>query len=190
MQDIPGALRRLTMRVNAMVCRSVINLVNDALETQRLQLTIMADEVADDVEHLEPYGLSFVPPAGADALALAVKGMRGHTVAICAHAHGERPTGNPPRTGGLYTDGEWRLFVDADGVVHVGAQLGAEPVALADKVDAEFKRIWDVLTDDKAVPASASASDAGEPGFLVLQTSAGAAAAQVQSVAATRTRAT
>lgn len=188
--DIIGDLRRLKARVSAMISRAVINVVNDNLKTQRLQLTILADEVVPDVEHMQPYGVSFVPPVGSEALALGVKGMRSHTVAICANAIGERPTGNPPRTGGLYANKAWVFYIDEDGVGHVGAQRGAEPIALADKVDAEFQRVWGVLTDSSVVPAPASPTDAGETGLLTLQTSASAASAQVQSVAATKARAT
>lgn len=186
--DLAGSLRRLTMRVNALISRSVINLVNDSLETQRLQLTILADEVVPDVEHLEPYGMSFVPPVGSDALALGVKGMRSHTVAICAHAHGERPTGNPPRTGGLYQSGAFLVFLDENGVVHIGAQQGAEPVALADKVDAEFKRIGDLLSGTAGLPIPWA--PVPQDGGAALQTAAKGTQEAVQSVAATKARAT
>lgn len=100
-----------------------------------------------------------------------------HTVAICANAIGERPTGNPPRTGGLYRSGTFLVYLDEDDVVHLGAQTGAEPVALADKVDAEFKRVWDTLNSDKVIAAPVVGVDAGEPGLTLLQTEATIAAA-------------
>lgn len=189
--DIIGQLRRLRSRVNAMVARAVVNVVNDAMKTQRLQLTILDDETEDDVEHMQPYGLSFTPPAGSEAIALAVRGDRDHTIAICVQNPDERPQGNPARTGGLYTDGEWRLFIDQRGKVHLGAQEGDEEISLARKTDAEFKRIWDVLTSSGVVPApSTPTGDAGEPGLLTMQRLAGTAAAQVQSVAARNVKAT
>ncbi len=132
MIDIENALRRLTMRVNATVSRAVISIVNDGLKTQRLQLTIMKDEVEDDVEHFQPYGLSFNPPAGAEGIALAIGGMRSHTVTICAQSPGERPTGAKPRTGGLYTSGKWRVFVDETGTVFVGSDTATHPIPLGD----------------------------------------------------------
>lgn len=134
-------LRRMRARVDTMVARSVLEAVNDGLKTQRLKLMVLAGESVPNVEHFQPYGLSFVPPAGAEAIALAVGGARSHTLAICAQHPDERPTGNPARTGGLYSNGEWRVFVDASGVVHAGAQSGAEFVALAQKVLAELNDI-------------------------------------------------
>jgi hypothetical protein len=154
------AMRKLRQRVDSMVSRAVVGAVNDGLKTQRLKLSVLADESVPAIEHMQPYGLSFVPPNGAEAIALAIGGARSHTVAICAQFPGERPTGSPPRTGGLYTDGEWRLFIDADGVVHGGAQSGADFVALAQKVLDELNDIrvkFDQHTHLVSTSGSASA---------------------------------
>lgn len=126
--------RSMQSRIDASITRAVVELVNDRLKTQRLQLTILEGEVADQVEHLQPYGVSFVPPAGAEALALAVGGQRDHTVAICVEHPAERPTGAEPREGGLYTKGEWRYFIDAEGVTCTGAKDSAEHHVLGDKL--------------------------------------------------------
>ncbi|HMI92797.1 MAG TPA: phage baseplate assembly protein [Polyangiales bacterium] len=140
----------LRARVDSMITRAVISRVNDALKTQRLQLQILADETVDDVEHMQPYGLSFVPPDGSEAIALAVSGARSHTVAICAQHPGDRPKGKAAKTGGLYTSGQWRLFIDADGIVHLGAESGAEFVALAQKVLDGFNAVKADLDGFKA----------------------------------------
>lgn len=139
-------LRQVRLRVDATVARAVIEYVNDALKTQRLQLTILADEHEDDVEHMQPYGLSFVPPTGSEVIALAPSGSRDGTVAICAQHPDHRPKGaTKAATGGLYTRGEWRVFIDDAGVVHLGAETGAAGMARADRVDAELSRVWAVL---------------------------------------------
>lgn len=122
--------RELRTRVDGMIVRGVVELVNDKLKSQRLQLTLLADQVVDDVEHLQPYGISFVAPAGSQALALAVGGARAHTVAICVDHPGERPRDAKPREGGLYTRGEWRLFVNDKGELCVGAKESDEHMLL------------------------------------------------------------
>jgi phage gp45-like len=175
-----------------MISRALINRVNDGLKTQRLQLTLLADETEDDVEHMQPYGMSFVPPEGAEAVALAVGGARSHTIAICANVPGERPTGGAPRTGGLYTNNEWRLFIDQNGIVHIGAQSGAQFVALAQKV---FDELNAVKADLNAVKSTFDA----HTHILTLSTGTGTAAVPAtpiptphtpQSVAATKAKAT
>lgn len=175
-----------------MIARAVIGRVNDALKTQRLQLSILKDETEDGVEHFQPYGVSFVPPEGAEAIALAIGGARSHTVAICAQHPDKRPKGGEPDTGGLYTGtGDWRVFVDADGVVHVGAQAGAEFIALATKVLTELNDIrtrFDAfLTGDYKVHVHATAAvGAPSPPTVSATTAMGAAT----SVAATKAKAT
>lgn len=173
---------RLRWRVDGMIARAVISRVNDALKTQRVQITILKGEVEDNVEHVQPLGLSFTPPADAEVLALAVAGDRAHTVAICASAPGSRPTGNSEaETGGLYSKAEWRVFIDKDGVVHLGAQSGEAPVARADLVDAELARIWDLLTGWSVAP---------QDGGLALQTKAIVDAKLVETTAAEKVKAT
>ena len=129
--DLIAAYRRLRSRVDVMIARAVIARVNDAMRTQRLQLSILTDEVDDDVEHLQPYGVSFHPPAGSEAVVLAVGGARSHSVAICAQSPDARPQDVPEGCGGLYTGGEWRLFIDETGIVHLGTNPGVSPVVLA-----------------------------------------------------------
>lgn len=136
-----AAIRLLRARLDAVIARAVISRVNDALKTQRLQLQILADETVDDVEHFQPYGLSFVPPVGSECIALGVAGARSHTIAICAQHPDQRPKDKGAKTGGLYTSGVWRLFIDANGIVHLGADSGAEFVALAQKVLNELNAI-------------------------------------------------
>jgi hypothetical protein len=126
--------RQLQARLDASIARAVVNLVNDRLKTQRVQLTILEGENEDHVEHLQPYGLSFVPPAGSEALALAVGGTRAHTVAVCVEHPDERPVGGDPRTGGLYTKGLYRFYIDADGVTCTGAMDSSQHHVAGDEL--------------------------------------------------------
>ncbi len=138
-------LRQVRLRVDALVARAVVELVNDTLKTQRLQVTVLADDPEDDVEHFQPYGVSFVPPAGAEAIALAPSGSREGTVVICVQHPDHRPRGGDAGTGGLYTAGQWRVFIDPDGNVHLGAEAGAAKLARDDRTEAALNEIWTVL---------------------------------------------
>lgn len=184
--DVMGAIRRLRSRVDGMVSRAVINRVSDALRTQRLQLTMLDGEVEDDVEHLQPFGLSFVPPASAELITLAVGGDRAHTVGICANDPSTRPRGGLPGTGGLYTATGWKVFIDASGVVHVGAETGADFVALAASVLTQLNDIrtkFDAHTHITTATVGATAT----PGVLAIPAPPMGPAA---TVAATKLKAT
>src|SRR5687768_8128760 len=85
-------------RVNGMVKRGVIRRVTDSTKVQSLQLSALDDETPDDVEHLQPFGVSFVPPAGAEVVALAVGGNSDHLFALGASSRAHRPT----RRGGVH----------------------------------------------------------------------------------------
>lgn len=69
-------------RVRGMVSRAVLSLVNDSLKLQGVQITLLADQVADDAEHFQHYGFTSSPFPGAEGIALAVGGNTGHTVVI------------------------------------------------------------------------------------------------------------
>ena len=72
----------LQRRLRLLVSRGVVNIVNDALKTQNLQVSLLADETADDVERFQNYGHTSVPPSGSEAIVLSVGGKRQHLVAV------------------------------------------------------------------------------------------------------------
>ncbi|EYU13602.1 phage baseplate assembly protein V [Photorhabdus aegyptia] len=72
----------LQRRVRLLISRGVVNIVNDSLKRQNLQVSLLADEAADDVERFQNYGHSSVPPVGSEAIVLSVSGVRQHLVAI------------------------------------------------------------------------------------------------------------
>lgn len=141
-------------RANLMVSRAVVRRIDDGGLMQRLQLTLFGDddgedvEVADDVEHVQPYGVSFVPPANSEAVVLAVGGNRDNLVALGAVSRAHRPTGAAEGEGGLYTLDGWRVFLDRNGNVYLGDGPDGTfmRVALAEKVEAELEAIRVALT--------------------------------------------
>lgn len=72
----------LAERVRGMIGRAIVGLVNDAAKLQALQVTMLADQTVDEVEHFQHYGFTSVPHAGAEGIALALAGSTGHTVVI------------------------------------------------------------------------------------------------------------
>lgn len=69
-------------RVRLMIGRGIITLVNDATKEQSVQISLLEDEVHDNVERYQEYGFSSVPHAGAEAITVSVGGNRGHSVVI------------------------------------------------------------------------------------------------------------
>lgn len=65
-----------------MVSRAVVNIVTDSYKRQNLQISLLAGEVAADVERFQNYGHTSVPPVNSEAIVLSVGGKRQHLVAI------------------------------------------------------------------------------------------------------------
>ena len=86
------------------LARGVVALGNSASKLQSLQLRLLAGEVKDNVEHLEPYGFTACPLAGAEALAGFIGGDRSHGVVIVVADRRFRLQGLKPGEVALYTD--------------------------------------------------------------------------------------
>jgi phage baseplate assembly protein V len=65
-------------RLQLMVAKGVALLVG----TGRVQAQVMADEVLPNIERVEPYGLSYMPHAGAQAYIVFPRGDRSHGFAL------------------------------------------------------------------------------------------------------------
>lgn len=86
------------------LARGVVALGNSASKLQSLQLRLMAGEVKDNVEHLEPYGFTSCPQSGAEALAGFIGGDRSHGVVIMVSDRRFRLKGLKPGEVAVYSD--------------------------------------------------------------------------------------
>lgn len=70
------------MSLANIISRCTVALANAAGKLQSLQIRLLADEVKDDVEHLEPYGFTSCPHGGAEGVAVFPGGDRSHGVVV------------------------------------------------------------------------------------------------------------
>lgn len=161
-----GPLARATALA---VSRGVVRRVEDDAGTQTVQVSLLGDEsgdeeVADDVEHFQPFGLSFTPPAGSEIVALSVAGQRDHVVGLGATSRAHRPRGAGEGEGGLYVLDGWRVYCDGSGHVYLGgdAASATHAVALAAKVEAQLEAIAAAL-DTATAPMGGGAVSYGTP---------------------------
>lgn len=144
MTDIAGAIRYMlapiSRRVRLMVSRAVVSLVDDSLRCQGLQVQLLADEVASDVEHFQPYGLSARPLVGSEGVFLSVGGDRSHGIVVCVTDRRYRPTNLAEGETCLYTDEGTQVHCKHGGDVLVGSGA-TELVAVASKVLLELQNL-------------------------------------------------
>ncbi len=82
-------LRPVTNRVNGLVLRGAVALVNDELKMQGLQVTLRDGETKT-AEHFQPYGFAFRPFKGAEVVALNIGGSPAHPVIVAASDRARR----------------------------------------------------------------------------------------------------
>jgi len=111
MQGLHRLIDPLRRRIATMVGRCILHAVNAATGIQTVQVQVLADEVMDGVEHMEPYGFTSHPQPGAEGVLLNVAGQRGAAVAVCL---GNRLF----RLKGLKA-GEVALYTDEGDVIHL-----------------------------------------------------------------------
>lgn len=101
------------------LARGVVALASSASKLQSLQLRLLAGEVKDGVEHLEPYGFTSCPKSGAEALAGFIGGDRSHGVVIMVSDRRFRVQGLKPGEVAIYTDEGDRVHFKRDRVIDI-----------------------------------------------------------------------
>lgn len=74
--------RGLSGKMRGMIRRSTLGALGEGTSGQTIQAKTTADDVDDEVELFEQYGLTSIPPSGSEGLVLRVGGERGSSVAI------------------------------------------------------------------------------------------------------------
>ena len=70
-------------KLDDFMARGVVTLADGEKKMRVVQVRLLADEVRDDLEHVEPYGFTSEPLPEAEAFALFFGGDRSHGVVFC-----------------------------------------------------------------------------------------------------------
>lgn len=128
--------------VRLMILEGLVKLSDTAKKAISVQVQVDEEDTADDVPLYQPQGFRVRPPRDAEAILLAIEGEGMNTVAVAAMDRDSCPTDDIEQgEGGLYYAGTWKVFMDKDGNVHLGDKVGADFVALAQKVLDELNAV-------------------------------------------------
>lgn len=119
MDTFNRAIRPLKQMVQAMVSRAVVRLVDDSMKMQLAQISLLADEVREGVEHFQPYGFTFVPKAGAEAVVVFPQGNREHGIIVQVSDRRYRLVGLAEGEVALYTDEGDKIHFQRGRKIHV-----------------------------------------------------------------------
>ena len=118
--NVGRTLNQIGRRLRLLVDRAVVRIVTDSLGRQNLQVQSLADATNDDVERFQNYGFTSVPPAGSEAIVLAVGGRRESLVAIAVEDKRCRPKGLASGDVCLYhLDGQSLIILKKGGVIDI-----------------------------------------------------------------------
>lgn len=116
-------MRQLFSRIGNMFARGRVRSVNAAGKQQVLQLDLLAGETKDRLEHLEPYGFTSHPKAGAEAAAAFLDGDRSHGIVLVVADRRYRLTGLVAGEVAISDDLGQKLHLTRTGIVISGAGL-------------------------------------------------------------------
>lgn len=120
-RGLARALAPLRQRLALMVGRAVVLLVQDGLKLQGLQVSLLAEEVREDVERFQNYGFTSHPLPGAEAIAVGVAGSRDHMVVLAVDDRRYRLVGLQAGEVAIYTDEGDKIVLKRGGTVEVTA---------------------------------------------------------------------
>jgi len=129
-------MRKTLNMIANVVTRAVINRIDP--DGAFAQIVGLSGHTSPEVEVFQPQGLWFKVPKDADCLVLAPTADTGSAVVGLAHDRAALPEDilMGEGEGGLHYMGEWKVYLAADGTLHLGQKGPVDFVALASKVDA------------------------------------------------------
>jgi phage baseplate assembly protein V len=93
---------KLKRDIRNLCAKAIITLVNDAANTQELQVNVLDGETHDTIQRLQNYGFTSVPLPGQECLVIFPGGSRSHGIALGADGS-ERIKGLLPGDTAIYT---------------------------------------------------------------------------------------
>lgn len=117
------------MTLKNVVSRCTLALANAAGKLQQLQIRMLAGEVKDAVEHLEPYGFTSCPHPGAEGVAVFPGGDRSHGVVVVLADRRYRLQGLKTGEMAIHDDQGQSVHLTREGIVIKGA---GKPIVMTD----------------------------------------------------------
>lgn len=134
-------IKRLRAQILAMITRVQVDKSADGSKVPEVQIVRYGK--ASVVEQFQPQGLYFRAPPSAEGLLLNAGGSSSSAVLLDAQDRDTWPAGGniEDGTGGLHYLGDWKVFLDADGVLHLGTKTGESLISRDDKIQEELARV-------------------------------------------------
>lgn len=128
LREIAGLLEPLSRKLKLVASKAIIELVKDSAGLQGVQVSLLSGELGDDkTEHMQPGGLTHVPPSGSEGVYLSIGGVRDDGVVLCASHRSYRPKNLQAGETALYNAGDHQavILLKQDGSIELTAPADA-----------------------------------------------------------------
>ena len=157
---IEMATRPLKNRIMMAIARGVLETVKDDQGIQRVKLSLLKDEVRENIERIQNFGFTSNPPEGSESVVVFVGGNREHGFVVACDHRASRKKNLQPGECAIYTDDGTYIVLKKGGEVEVKAATKLT----VDVPNATFKgavKIEGALTCDQSIAATGGISSSG-----------------------------
>lgn len=122
MRKFMNQVKQTAQQVNESVrvaFRGILNVVKSSDEIQKVQVSALADETLQDVELMQQFGLTSVPPAQTEAVIIPIGGKTTHGVVIATEHGAFRVKGLKTGEVALYDQSGSTIILKAGKVVEI-----------------------------------------------------------------------
>lgn len=116
---IEPLLKPIKNRVMMAIARGLIESVKDDGGVQLLKVSLLKDEVRDNIERIQQFGFTSNPPSGSEAVAVFVGGNREHGFVVACDHRPSRKKGIQPGECAIYTDDGTFIILKKNGQVEI-----------------------------------------------------------------------
>jgi phage baseplate assembly protein V len=121
LNSIKTLLAPIRTRILLMLSRAIVRVVMDDKKLQRVQITVLEDEVLDNVERFQNFGFTSNPESGAEAILACVGGDRNHPIVIAVDDRRYRKANLQPGEACMYNSNGDYALLKADGTFEIVA---------------------------------------------------------------------
>lgn len=136
-RDFQRLIEPLKRRIFLLVGRAILTAIDNAGDTQKIQVTALDSETISDVERFQEYGLETYPFADAESVIAFLNGNRSNGIVLCIHDRQYRPKD--------LVEGEVALYTDEDtGIAHrIHLKRGKKTDIIGDQI--ALSGLWATL---------------------------------------------
>lgn len=158
---VQRVVQPIASRTRGLIRRGTIGTLGNGAQGQTIQAETLADDVDDEVELIEPYGFTAVPPNGAECIVLRVGGNRAGSVAILAGDRAVRIQGLAQGEVAMYHPNGASIVIRDNGDIEVTPGDGAVVRLGGADAELEVARRTDPVHREQAMIDWMTAVEAG-----------------------------